>query len=334
MVRKIWNDPVWSKVISALIISIGAIIYSFVKSKLDNLCFWQILLKTLISPYFLGLVILLLLTYILFDKLKKQKKENIISDTVLVRPKPKEQENVEKYEVEGKEIGLGEIAIYFGERKSADPTLTKILTDEDKEKESFKNIVIAAIGFNTISSILEKTEVINYIAKSIIEHPHKEMMTIIFPKGIDDMNKIRPERVAQAKKSVKDGHEKLNQFVKDLERACKGIIAGDPIRLSGFNLSTYLTLKTYNDKIMPRHFILKVDDRIFVGSYLSHKVGSNSYLLQLRKWNTPSSRYYLGLYGLFDQEINTLLEEDNTSTISFKELEEIVNSEKNIKTNI
>ena len=81
MLRKIWNDPVWSKVISATIISMGAIIYSLVISKLNELSFWKTLLKTLISPYFLGLVILLLISYILFDKLKKKKKVDELEDS-------------------------------------------------------------------------------------------------------------------------------------------------------------------------------------------------------------------------------------------------------------
>lgn len=79
MLKRIWNDPVWSKVIAAIIISMGAIIYSFVVSKMDDSSFWNTLLKTLISPYFSGLIILLLLGYIIFDKLKKQKNAAIKS---------------------------------------------------------------------------------------------------------------------------------------------------------------------------------------------------------------------------------------------------------------
>jgi len=107
MLKKIWNDPVGSKVISTVIISIGVIIYSLVKSKLDELYFGETLLKTLISPYFLGLVILFLFSYILFDKLKKQKK-NVIKTTntdILIdidnskqaRQKPLEWSDIERY---------------------------------------------------------------------------------------------------------------------------------------------------------------------------------------------------------------------------------------------
>ena len=49
------------------------IIYSFVISKLEEVSFRDTLLVTIISPYFLGLIILFLVCYILFYKLKKQK---------------------------------------------------------------------------------------------------------------------------------------------------------------------------------------------------------------------------------------------------------------------
>ena len=77
IIKKIWNDAVWSKVISTSIISLGAIIYAFVRAKFDELSFWDVLTKTLVSPYFLCLVILILFIYILFDKLKKPKKDKI-----------------------------------------------------------------------------------------------------------------------------------------------------------------------------------------------------------------------------------------------------------------
>ena len=77
MLKRFWAD-VWNRVmvtvISGVIIAILTSIYFSVKLKFDELTFWDTLLKTLISPYFLGLVILLLVSYILFDKLKKPKK--------------------------------------------------------------------------------------------------------------------------------------------------------------------------------------------------------------------------------------------------------------------
>jgi len=95
MLKKIWNDPVWSKVISAIFISVGAIMYSFLMSKIDNnLSFWDTLLKTLISPYFLGFIILFLFSYIIFDKLKKREKnvvEPISQEGQVVPKKPEGQ---------------------------------------------------------------------------------------------------------------------------------------------------------------------------------------------------------------------------------------------------
>ena len=317
-------------------------LYTFLKDVWDNYCWssWVNSDSTWIgygNLIFLVLLGILYVTGLFFASYKLNftitKKnqipvENILSVSEQIAP------TVEKYKIKENKTGLGEIAIYFGERKSADPTLIEILTNSESNKvnEPLKEIVIAAIGFNTISSILEKSEVINYIAESIITYPNDFKMTVIFPKGIDDMNRIRPERETHAKKSVIDGHKNLKEFAEKLDNACRHELKGDKMKLNGFKLNTYLEFRTYEFKTMPRHFILKVNDTIFVGSYLSHQIGSNSYLLQLRKWEkTSKDEYHLGLYGLFKQEVTSLLENGNTSEITFDEFKEIVKTEEGIK---
>ena len=51
VVIKVWNDPVWSKVIAATIISVGALIYTYVKSIFDELSFEETL-----QNYWVGIV--------------------------------------------------------------------------------------------------------------------------------------------------------------------------------------------------------------------------------------------------------------------------------------
>ena len=79
--RKIWNDPVWSGVISTAITSVGVIIYSLVISKSDELPFWETLLMTLKSPYsliFIGVVIIWIVRYFNRDNTAMGKHPNSI----------------------------------------------------------------------------------------------------------------------------------------------------------------------------------------------------------------------------------------------------------------
>ena len=78
--KNIWKDPVWSKVIAAIIIAIGSAIFLLVKSSLGNLSYWDTLIKTLKSPMFLYFIISLLSIYIIVYKCiesRKIKKEKL-----------------------------------------------------------------------------------------------------------------------------------------------------------------------------------------------------------------------------------------------------------------
>ena len=65
--------------ISAIILSAIAVIYSFVKSQIETESFWEVLFSTFVSPYFLGLIILLLISYLLLSHLIRTKKRNPVS---------------------------------------------------------------------------------------------------------------------------------------------------------------------------------------------------------------------------------------------------------------
>jgi hypothetical protein len=58
--KKIWSDPVWSKVISVIIIASAGLLYTYISAKIDNLAFQEQLLS------FLNIKISLWLAIILF----------------------------------------------------------------------------------------------------------------------------------------------------------------------------------------------------------------------------------------------------------------------------
>ena len=58
--KKIWSDPVWSKVISVIIITSPGLLYTFISAKINNLAFQEQLLS------FLNIKISLWLAIILF----------------------------------------------------------------------------------------------------------------------------------------------------------------------------------------------------------------------------------------------------------------------------
>ena len=76
MIKKIWNDPVWSKVISAAIIAIGTIIITTISAKVNNMSFteaWGKFWALKIELWCLTLVVMAL--FLLFVFIKKNKKE-------------------------------------------------------------------------------------------------------------------------------------------------------------------------------------------------------------------------------------------------------------------
>jgi len=66
--NKIWSDPVWSKVISVIIIASAGLLYKYVSAKIDNLGFQEQILS------FLNIKISLWLSTILFVILTISKK--------------------------------------------------------------------------------------------------------------------------------------------------------------------------------------------------------------------------------------------------------------------
>ena len=76
-IKKIWNDPVGSKVIAALIITIFGLIYTYISSSVNNIDFGSALMKVLKFKIELWLLLLLsIFTYFTFIVRKRFKKSD------------------------------------------------------------------------------------------------------------------------------------------------------------------------------------------------------------------------------------------------------------------
>lgn len=83
-IRKIWKDPVWSKVIATTIISLVAVIYSYILSKIKNESFESSLIALLtykIQLWFILFIAIIGLSVNLI--LKKSKKKFVYDDETL-----------------------------------------------------------------------------------------------------------------------------------------------------------------------------------------------------------------------------------------------------------
>ena len=89
---------------------------------------------------------------------------------------------------------------------------------------------------------------------------------------------------------LRSGRERLLQFHEALEAAVPSHIQ-----------RPLITFLTYRQGIVPRHFLLRADAVICVGSYLAHAEGSQSYLMRLQDKTG-------GFYNLFDKEIEYVRE--------------------------
>ncbi|MPL81950.1 hypothetical protein SDC9_27884 [bioreactor metagenome] len=70
MIKKIWNDPVWSKVISGGILLIIPAILSWIKTSSNHMSFMDNWIEVLNSPLIWIIVAVLILIYLLFRKKK------------------------------------------------------------------------------------------------------------------------------------------------------------------------------------------------------------------------------------------------------------------------
>ncbi|GGH70332.1 large-conductance mechanosensitive channel [Filimonas zeae] len=70
-IQKIWKDPVWSKVISALIITSGTVVYSYIISKSKDITFISSFNDFWNSPIKLWIVVVAFIVYLVIVWIKK-----------------------------------------------------------------------------------------------------------------------------------------------------------------------------------------------------------------------------------------------------------------------
>ena len=73
MFKKIWSDPVWSKVISVGIIGVISLIYAFIKSKSDNITISEVYEGMLQLKIKVIYVLAALLLFILIKRMTREK---------------------------------------------------------------------------------------------------------------------------------------------------------------------------------------------------------------------------------------------------------------------
>lgn len=84
MIKKIWNDPVWSKVISAVIIAIGTIVITTIFAKVNNTSFteaWNRFWTFKIELWCLALVGIIIFLFLILIKRKSNKERKFLNYT-------------------------------------------------------------------------------------------------------------------------------------------------------------------------------------------------------------------------------------------------------------
>ncbi len=175
-----------------------------------------------------------------------------------------------------------EIPLYWGYRPAAHDDIRQTLLACQEQ------LVIAGIALTTVTGILNDPQVV----ETLIPRLSRGSLSIIcivlgdanHPRSLEDGGGELRER-------LKLGRNALRRFYETSLRSGDSVAA-----LSG----DAFQVRTYADGLLPRHFILKSDDTIYFGSYLSHEPGASSYLLKLRDAGQ-------GLYNLLSKELDHIV---------------------------
>lgn len=181
---------------------------------------------------------------------------------------------------------------YWSKREDANKDIL------EKLKKAKKEIFIAGIGLTTISKSLLEKDVLKHLAALIDNENSTFKIRIIGCDSIPNAKRtfINSDKVGER---IESGKIFLNEFLGNLKNEVKGKNAE--------NLSKFIELNNYPDNITPRHSIIKIDDYIYVGSYMLPTLGKESYTLKLID-EEPKEDKYSGLYNLFKSEIDILKE--------------------------
>jgi len=205
--------------------------------------------------------------------------------------------------------GLGEIDFYWGDRIESNYEVKKYLATTKANK-----IFIAALGFGTIKE-LKGMEVIDNFANLIKVKNTTFKITIVKPDTAEEFIEFRKGSIkteAELRQKFTEGNETLKEFEKNLAEKCFPL-ADNKMEL----VKQYIEYRKY--KTIPRHFILRGDDKvIFFGSYLGSTEGYKSYIMKLvpcSKMPSSKDKYTLGLFNLFEKEVEYILKDENSQKI-------------------
>ncbi len=174
-----------------------------------------------------------------------------------------------------------EIEFYWGYRPHAHSDLRQAILSCESE------LFVSGVTLTTVSQVLNDPEVTDYIANRISADYRFRPILVMLEDATHPRSRERGGQQLGEKLRISRGA--LSEFNFALENRVRGDI---PRPLVDF--------RVYGENTDPRHFFLKVDDIIYVGSYLSHQRGSYSYLMKIRNLGDR-------LYELFNAEIDHIL---------------------------
>ncbi|MEO6144324.1 MAG: AfsR/SARP family transcriptional regulator, partial [Dermatophilaceae bacterium] len=183
--------------------------------------------------------------------------------------------------------GGQELQMYWGYRPAAHNDIREsLLGCRDR-------LVVAGQGVSTLSEILNDPDVLRSL---VAAHRANSDLQITLVMANADI----PHRASEA------GGQRL------LSKTEAGLAALQRFR-SAFERRSgsegAVELRTYETGFLVRHFFLRCDDSMYVGSYLSHEEGSRSYLMKLKNFED-------GLFDIFDAELAHVLNHTTSITKS------------------
>lgn len=191
-------------------------------------------------------------------------------------------------ETENKNNGLrsstnGGIINYFPSRADAIPEISKQI------KIGKSEIFISGISLSSIDIIFRDDSVAEKVAQNLLLNKNYNFYLIILHPNSGEIFNIRDIEI-----ETRDLY-KVNARTMEIFRLFK--IKIEENVEDNKKVLKRLHLKYYYN-IMPRHFILRSDNYLSIGSYFSHKEGGSSYLLTLKNDSEES------LHKLFNKEVD------------------------------
>lgn len=148
------------------------------------------------------------------------------------------------------------------------------------------SIFVAGTCLTTLTSILSHKQVRDTILAKLRDKGSNFQFTIITVKDISQYS------------TNEEGRRSLQQNIENGRRILTGFL--DYMRAEGASeeMVRKIDIRTYKEGVMPRHLIVKIDESVYVGSYLCKLSGASSYLLKMKTQAPPHD-----LTVLFNEEI-------------------------------